>query len=170
MDPDQKALIEQIIDARVTLHLARTRLQDQQSAPRGSDKLTAGDRAALAADIRTELEQLKIVPQTSAITIAGSWPSFTVAIDPAAILPSEDPAGADTGAGLPDGEEGDILYHDASEWVAVASPKPAPATGQIAILTHDGTVPAWTVIDIEELDVCESGTVVTKEFLALPPA
>jgi len=169
MDPDQKALIEQIIDARVTLHLARTRLQDQQAAPHGAEKLTATDRATLAADIRAELEQLKIAPQTSGITIAGSWPSFTVAIDPAAILPAEDPF-EETGSGLPEGAEGDILYHNATEWIAVASPKPDPATGEIAVLTHDGTVPSWQILEVKELDICEDGSPVAKEFFIRTPA
>ena len=41
--------------------------------------------------------------------------------------------------GLPDGVAGDILYHDGNNWVRL----PAPPSGYISVLSHDGTVPSW---------------------------
>jgi hypothetical protein len=44
--------------------------------------------------------------------------------------------------GVVDGEQGGILYWDATKnyWV----PLPAPSGSGIRVLTHDGTVPSWT--------------------------
>lgn len=72
------------------------------------------------------------------------------------------------GGDLPEGLEGDILYHDGTEWVAIANPQPTVSAGQIALLTHNGTVPAWTVATVRELNVCESGSPVARDFLILP--
>ena len=46
--------------------------------------------------------------------------------------------------GLPDGVAGDILYHDGNNWVRL----PAPPSGYISVLSHNGTVPSW--IETEE--------------------
>jgi len=48
-------------------------------------------------------------------------------------------AAADT-EGLPEGEEGDMLYHDGDKWVVL--PKPTGFT-QNPVLRHNGTAPYW---------------------------
>jgi len=45
---------------------------------------------------------------------------------------------------LPDGEAGDMLYHDGTDWVIL----PAPSGSGISVLSHNGTVPSW--IETEE--------------------
>jgi len=40
---------------------------------------------------------------------------------------------------LPDGEAGDMLYHDGTDWVIL----PAPSGSGISVLSHNGTVPSW---------------------------
>jgi len=45
---------------------------------------------------------------------------------------------------LPDGEAGDLLYHDGTDWVIL----PAPSGSGISVLSHNGTVPSW--IETEE--------------------
>jgi len=47
------------------------------------------------------------------------------------------------GSGLPDGQAGDMLYHDGTDWVLL----PNPGSG-IHVLSHDGTAPSW--IETEE--------------------
>ena len=46
--------------------------------------------------------------------------------------------------GLPSGVAGDILYHDGNNWVRL----PAPPSGYISVLSHNGTGPSW--IETEE--------------------
>ena len=45
---------------------------------------------------------------------------------------------------LPDGEAGDMLYHDGTDWVILS----APSSSGISVLSHNGTVPSW--IETEE--------------------
>ena len=52
--------------------------------------------------------------------------------------------GKEAGSSLPDGEAGDMLYHDGTDWVIL----PAPSGSGISVLSHNGTVPSW--IETEE--------------------
>ena len=74
---------------------------------------------------------------------------------------SVDPAGA-----LPSGSAGDILYHNGTSWIALASPA-APAAGTRTSLIHNGTAPSWTNDDIETISVCVSGTPTNWNILKL---
>lgn len=42
---------------------------------------------------------------------------------------------------LPEGSSGDMLYHDGTEWVLLASPS-ASASAPV-LLSHDGSLPSW---------------------------
>ena len=40
---------------------------------------------------------------------------------------------------LPDGVQGDMLYHDGNEWVRLS----APSGSSVFVLSHNGTIPSW---------------------------
>jgi hypothetical protein len=44
-----------------------------------------------------------------------------------------------SGSALPDGEAGDLLYHDGSEW----SRLPSPSGSGVFVLSHNGIQPSW---------------------------
>jgi len=53
---------------------------------------------------------------------------------------------AGCGDGYPSGSSGDMLYHDGTDWVALAAPALAPITAgtyEHYELQHDGAFPAW---------------------------
>ena len=68
------------------------------------------------------------------------------------------------GGTLPSGTEGQMLYHNGTTWVVLAAPA-APTSGTVNIMTHSGTVPAWVNKDIEEIDVCVSGSPTTWDII-----
>jgi len=70
------------------------------------------------------------------------------------------------GSGMPEGSAGDILYHDGSEWVSLSAPS-APGDDAINLLTHNGSAPAWVTKDIEEIDVCVSGSPTTWDIIKM---
>lgn len=72
----------------------------------------------------------------------------------------------DASDALPSGSAGDILYHNGTSWIALASPA-APAAGTRTSLIHNGTAPSWTNDDIETISVCVSGTPTNWNILKL---
>lgn len=52
----------------------------------------------------------------------------------------EEPQAGGDGGGLPDGEEGDILYHDGDGWIVLDAPT---VLANNPILRHNGTAPYW---------------------------
>jgi len=62
--------------------------------------------------------------------------------------------GAD--ANLPTGFAGDMLYHNGTDWVALANPG-APSADQVNILKHDGTLPEWEVKETPTVTICVNG-------------
>ena len=74
------------------------------------------------------------------------------------------PAWEDAASGLPSGSAGDMLYHNGTDWQSLSAPS-APDAGEIVILTHDGTTPAWASLYTQDLDICDSGTPSTVTVL-----
>jgi hypothetical protein len=70
------------------------------------------------------------------------------------------------GDGLPAGSAGDMLYHNGVAWVVLASPA-APGADTVNILTHSGAAPVWVNKDIEEIDVCVSGSPTTWNIIKM---
>ena len=68
--------------------------------------------------------------------------------------------------GLPTGSAGDMLYHNGVAWVVLASPA-APGADTVNILTHSGAAPVWVNKDIEEIDVCVSGSPTTWNIIKM---
>jgi hypothetical protein len=63
--------------------------------------------------------------------------------------------------GMPEGAAGDMLYHNGTDWVILANPG-APTSPNRNFLVHDGTAPAWVEMEAKEIQICDSGTPVTK--------
>jgi hypothetical protein len=70
------------------------------------------------------------------------------------------------GEALPEGETGDMAYHDGEAWVVLPSPAP-PSGNQQIILTHDGTAPSWVTVNKIILDYCNGGAPTTGIFLTI---
>jgi len=73
------------------------------------------------------------------------------------------------GSALPDGQDGDLLYHNGTEWVPRANPGP-PSTGYVWTLQHDGTVIVWVEYKEITVSICEAGTPTEYTILGLPTA
>jgi|694.fasta_scaffold08860_2 hypothetical protein len=73
----------------------------------------------------------------------------------------------EAGSSLPAGEDGDILYHNGTEWVPRANPGP-PSTGYVWVLQHDGTVIVWSEYKEITVSICEDGTPTEYTILGMP--
>jgi hypothetical protein len=71
--------------------------------------------------------------------------------------------------GLPDGNEGDMLYYkdDTDGWVPF-DPPGAPDTDEVNILSHSSTTPKWFTVETMVVTICENGTPVEKSIITLP--
>jgi hypothetical protein len=69
--------------------------------------------------------------------------------------------------GLPAGNDGDILYHNGTEWVPRANPGP-PSTGYVWTLQHDGSVIVWSEYKEITVSICEDGTPTEYTILGIP--
>ena len=65
---------------------------------------------------------------------------------------------------MPAGTAGQMLYHNGTDWIVLGAPA-APAADTVNLLTHNGTLPAWVNKDIEEIDVCVSGSPTTWDII-----
>ena len=66
-----------------------------------------------------------------------------------------------------DGVLGDMLYYDGDDWCRVAKPTTPSSSTVINLLTHNGTIPAWSAKDIETISVCVSGTPTDWDIIKL---
>lgn len=69
---------------------------------------------------------------------------------------------AGTGGGtstLPDGSNGDFLYHNGTEWVALNAPSSATATDEKFIYWNGSN---WLPASVEVFDICEDG--IAKQY------
>jgi hypothetical protein len=73
------------------------------------------------------------------------------------------------GSSLPDGEAGDMLYHDGTDWVPLANPG-TPSSGYKWTLQHDAAVPEWVEYKEITVSICEAGTPTEYTILGLPTA
>jgi hypothetical protein len=73
------------------------------------------------------------------------------------------------GSSLPDGEAGDMLYHDGTDWVPLVNPG-APTSGYKWTLQHDAAVPEWVEYKEITVSICEAGTPTEYTILGLPTA
>jgi len=75
----------------------------------------------------------------------------------------------EAGSSLPDGEAGDMLYHDGTDWVPLANPG-TPTSGYKWTLQHDAAVPEWVEYKEITVSICEAGTPTSYTILGLPTA
>jgi hypothetical protein len=94
------------------------------------------------------------VPPTYAVAGTNGYHYYKLAVLDAAVLPSTIPTLKKwlTGSHLDhykkfrNGVNGDMLYHDGTDWVTLAK----PSSSGVFVLSHDGTVPSW--LATEECD------------------
>jgi len=71
------------------------------------------------------------------------------------------------GGGLPEGEQGDMLYYSGSEWVTL--PAEDTSLEEDAFLIHGGFSPLWKKLDIKTLQyVGDDNTAETGRFYMIP--
>ena len=73
------------------------------------------------------------------------------------------------GSALPDGEAGDMLYHDGTDWVPLLNPG-EPSSGYKWTLQHDATEPEWVEYKEITVSICEDGTPTEYTILGIPTA
>jgi len=70
---------------------------------------------------------------------------------------------------LPDGEAGDMLYYNGTDWVPLANPG-TPSSGYKWTLQHDAAVPEWVEYKEITVSICEDGTPTEYTILGIPTA
>lgn len=75
----------------------------------------------------------------------------------------------EAGSSLPDGEAGDMLYHDGTDWVLLGAPG-TPSSGYKWTLQHAAAVPEWVEYKEITVSICEAGTPTSYTILGLPTA
>jgi hypothetical protein len=70
-------------------------------------------------------------------------------------------------SGLPDGAQGDMLYHNGTDWVPLANPG-TPSSGYKWTLQHDAAVPEWVEYKEITVSICEDGTPIEYTILGIP--
>ena len=76
-------------------------------------------------------------------------------------------SGGSGGSGLPDGQAGDMLYHDGTDWVPLPAPS-APDTGKRWVMHHDGAAPEWVEYDEVTVNICIDGLPTEYTILGIP--
>jgi hypothetical protein len=71
------------------------------------------------------------------------------------------------GGGLPDGNVGDMLYHNGETWVLLEAPG-APESNEEWVMHHDATAPGWFLYNKITVDICVSGTPTEYTILGIP--
>jgi hypothetical protein len=71
------------------------------------------------------------------------------------------------GGGLPDGNVGDMLYHNGETWVLLEAPS-APESNEEWVMHHDATAPGWFLYNKITVDICVSGTPTEYTILGIP--
>jgi len=73
------------------------------------------------------------------------------------------------GSSLPDGNAGDMLYHNGTDWLPLINPG-TPSTGYVWTLLHLAAAPAWIEYKEITVSICEDGTPTEYTILGLPTA
>jgi hypothetical protein len=77
----------------------------------------------------------------------------------------------EAGSSLPDGEAGDMLYHDGTDWVPLVNPVWTQVpVGYKWTLQHDTDVPEWVAYKEITVSICEDGTPTEYTILGIPTA
>lgn len=71
------------------------------------------------------------------------------------------------GSALPDGEAGDMLYYDGTDWVPLLNPG-TPSSGYKWTLQHDADEPGWVEYKEITVSICEDGTPTEYTILGIP--